>query len=166
MAEYGKIIDEFASINEDIYKIFTDYFNNPIMVKTKNEEQFSIYVCKLYCLLNKDCRYIIVFTKIDTNKIGLEIQLKDLDWVSLQTRTLPSDEYDNISSHGYIPKEKGPLLAKINRIKKEEEASTYNCDDYPIIVTLLHAKNKTYQNRGTIIAALETWETIITFNEN
>lgn len=169
MAEYGKMIDEFASVNEDIYKMFVDYLNNPIMVKTKDEEGYSVYVCKLYCLLNKDCRYIIVFTKIDTNMIGSEIKLKDLNWVSLQTRTLPSDEYSNISSHGYIPKEKGPLLSKIIRIKIEDEASTYKCDDYPLIITLLHTKNKTstsYNNRGTIIAALETWETIVTFNEN
>jgi hypothetical protein len=87
----------------------------------------------------------------------------------LQTRTLPYDEYSNIKSHGYIPKEMGPLLAKINRTNITDEASTYECDDYPIIITLLHTRNKTsltYQNSGTVIAALETWETIITFNEN
>ena len=169
MAEYGTMIDEFASVNEDIYEMFTNYFNNPIMIKTKNEEQYSVYVCKLYCLLNKECRYIIVFTKIDTNPIGVELPLKLLEWVSLQTRTLPSDEYNNIKSHGYIPKEMGPLLAKINRVKITDEASTYKCDDYPIIITLLHTRSKTsltYQNRGTVIAALETWETIVTFNEN
>ena len=169
MAEYGTMIDEFATVNEDIYEMFTNYFNNPIMIKTKNEQEYSIYVCKLYCLLNKDCRYIIVFTKIDTNPIGFELPLKLIEWVSLQTRTLPSDEYNNIKSHGYIPKEMGPLLAKINRVKITDEASTYTCDDYPLIITLLHTRSKTsltYQNRGTIIAALETWETIVTFNEN
>jgi hypothetical protein len=169
MAQYGTMIDEFASVNEDIYEMFTNYFNNPIMIKTKNEDRYSVYVCKLYCLLNKDCRYIIVFTKIDQNPINAELPLKILDWVSLQTRTLPYDEYSNIKSHGYIPKEMGPLLAKINRTNITDEASTYECDDYPIIITLLHTRNKTsltYQNSGTVIAALETWETIITFNEN
>ena len=169
MAQYGTMIDEFASVNEDIYKIFNDYFNNPVMTKTKNESEYSIYVCKLYCLLNKECRYIIIFTKFDVNPIGYEQELKNIEWISLQTRTLPSDEYSTINSHCYIPKEKGPLLSKINRIDISEEASTYNCEDYPIIITLLHTKHKTsltYQNRGTVIAALETWETIITFDEN
>ena len=169
MAQYGTMIDEFASVNEDIYEMFTNYFNNPTMVKTKNEDRYSVYVCKLYCLLNKECRYIIIFTKIDTNNINDELPLKSLEWVSLQTRTLPYDEYNNIKSHGYIPKEIGPLLTKINRIKITDEASTYTCDDYPIIITLLHTRTKSslsYQNRGTVIAALETWETIITFDKN
>ena len=48
MAEYGTMIDEFATVNEDIYEMFTNYFNNPIMIKTKNEQEYRIYVCKLY----------------------------------------------------------------------------------------------------------------------
>ena len=43
MAHYGVVIDEFASINEDIYKMFTNYFSNPLMTKMKNQEnKFSM----------------------------------------------------------------------------------------------------------------------------
>jgi len=167
MASYGVIIDEFASINDNIYKMFVEYFKNPIMTKMKNESNYSMYASKAYCLLSKECRYVIVFVNRDVFPIKSEKSLSDLYWVSLQTRTL-SDQFD-IKSHGYQPVAEGPLLEKIERINITKEASTYKCEDLPLIVTLLHTSKKnsdTYQNRGTIIAALETWETIITFNEN
>ena len=168
MAHYGVVIDEFASINEDIYKMFTNYFSNPLMTKMKNQEnKFSMYVSKAYCLLSKECMYIIVFTQIDNFPIGFEQKLENINWISLQTRTL-TDQYD-IKSHGYTPVAHGPLLAKIERVNITKQASTYKCNDFPLIITLLHTDKKTsdvYQNKGTIIAALETWETIVTFNEN
>jgi hypothetical protein len=167
MASYGIIIDEFASVNENIYQMFVDYFKNPVMTKMKDESNFSMYACKAYCLLSKECRYIIVFVNKDNFSIRTEKKLSELFWVSLQTRTL-YDQFD-IKTHGYQPVAEGPLLAKIERIDISKEASTYKCEDFPIVVTLLHTLKKnsdTYQNRGTVIAALETWETIITFNEN
>jgi hypothetical protein len=147
--------------------MFVEYFKNPIMTKMKNESNYSMYASKAYCLLSKECRYVIVFVNRDVFPIKSEKSLSDLYWVSLQTRTL-SDQFD-IKSHGYQPVAEGPLLEKIERINITKEASTYKCEDLPLIVTLLHTSKKnsdTYQNRGTIIAALETWETIITFNEN
>ena len=169
MAEYGKIIDEFASINENIYQYFYEYFKDHLMSKEKNvDNKYSVYVSKLYCLLNKDCRYIIILTEIDDNPIKSKINLSNLVWISLQTRTLSSEEYDDLESHGYIPKNQGPLTNKIIRTEYNKDASTYKCEKFPIIITILGNKNKdaiTYRNEGTIIEALETWQTIITFNE-
>jgi hypothetical protein len=167
MAFYGQVIDEYTTINENIYILFTNYFGNPLMTKIKNEEinKLSMYVCKAYCLLSKECRYIIVFVEMDANPIKHVINLKHLSWKSLQTRTL-SDQQFNIKSHGYTPAAVGPLTCVIERINITKEASTYKCDEFPLIITLLHTEKKTsevYQNKGTIIAALETWETIITF---
>ena len=167
MAHYGQIIDEFASLNDDIYLMFVNYFNEPIMTKMKNEAKFSMYAFKAYCLLSKECRYVIVFVNEDVFPIGTEKKLSELMWVSLQTRTL-SEQY-NIKFHTYTPIAQGPLVEKIERVNVSKEASTYKCENLPLIVTLLHTTKKTvdtYQNRGTIIAALETWETIITFNES
>lgn len=171
--EYGKMIDEYAPINDNIYKLFINYFNNPILVKMKNENNTSMYACKTICFLNRDCRFIIVFTPLDSNIVGKEVELKDLNWICLMTRTLPSDTYKIDTSHGYIPAQKGPLTAKIKRInitppepKAPRGASVYDCEEFPIIVTLLHTQQKnevSYRDRGTVIAALEEWETIITF---
>jgi hypothetical protein len=163
---YGTLIDESSNPNyEEVYSIFVEYFNNPLMTKIKNDNNLSMYLTKTYCLTSTTCRYIIAFVPLDYNKIGTQEELKDLKWISFQTRTL-EDKF-NVKAHGYIPEEKGPLMAKINRIKITKEASIYSCEKYPITVALLHNNKKneqTYQPKGNIIIALETWETIITFS--
>ena len=167
MAQYGKIIDmDYIPERDNIYQMFIDYFNNPVMTKIKNENDFSMYMTKAYCLTALTCRYIIVFVNIDSEQIGVEKNLEYLRWISFQTRTL--DNKINIVSHGYTKELKGPLLSKIKRINITPEASTYVCDELSLIVTLLHTKQKTqdaYQDNGNIILALESWETIITFTE-
>jgi hypothetical protein len=167
MAEYGILIDEnFAPERDGIYQMFAEYFNNPPMTKIKNENNYSMYMAKAYCMTALSCRYIIAFVHLDDNNIGTELFLSELSWVSFQTRTL--ENKININSHGYTKELKGPLTAKINKIKVTKEASTYACEEIPIIITLLHTKKntaETYQQRGDVIHALETWETIITFPE-
>jgi hypothetical protein len=170
METYGEIIDDYDPLKENIYKLFADYFNNPVMTKMKDEKKLSMYVCRLYCLLNKECRYIIAFTNETEQSIGTIVNLSNLEWVSLQTRTLP-DTFENFhdlkTSHGYQPSLEGPLKTKIKRVKTTKETSTYECEDYPIIVTLLHTDKNTvevYQQNGTVIHALETFQTVITFS--
>ena len=90
-------------------------------------------------------------------------ELKKLSWVSLQTRTL-ADKHD-LPSHDYRPRAIGSLNKKIVRVEKTSKASTYRCEGLPVAVTLLHTKNDTdseYQQYGTLISALETYQTIIT----
>ena len=80
------------------------------------------------------------------------------------------NNYENLKNvHGYDPVVKGPLTSVIEKIKTEDKkACTYNCDEFPIIITLLHTEKNTsdtYQPKGSIIHALETFQTIINFKE-
>ncbi len=165
MANYGELIENiYDSKSENVYKAFDDYFNNPIMVKIKNVNGLSMYMAKTYCLLSNECRYIIAFTTEDFNTVKSKKPLREISWVSLQTRTL-TDKHD-LLPHNYQPRAIGPLNKKITRIDKNKTASTYSCDGLPIIITLLHTKSDTdseYQQYGTVISALETYHTIITF---
>lgn len=169
MSLFGEIIDDYDPQRESIYKIFSDYFNNPTMFKVKDTDKHSMYLSKLYCLLNRECRYIIIFTEKNNVSCGTPEELKNLEWVSFQTRTLP-DNYENANianiSHGYHAIAEGPLMAEIERTNIKKEMSTYKCKEFPLIITLLHTQKNTpeaYQNKGTIIHALETFQTIITF---
>ena len=166
---YGVPIDNnFKPDREPIYDMFTEYLNNPAMTKIKNDNNLSMYLTKTYCLTSTTCRYIIVFVPINNSPIGSVENLVDLKWVSLQTRTL-EEKFQNIRPHGYTPEEKGPLMNKIDRTKITKEASTYQCEDYSLIITLLHDNKKnsdSYQSSGNIILALESWNTIITWNNN
>jgi len=164
---YGVPIDNnFKPDREPIYDMFTEYLNNPAMTKIKNDNNLSMYLVKTYCLTSTTCRYIITFVPINNSPIGSVENLVDLKWVSLQTRTI-EEKFQNIRPHGYTPEEKGPLMSKIHRTKTTKEASTYQCEDYPLIITLLHDNKKnsdSYQSSGNIILALESWNTIITWN--
>ena len=162
MAHYGQLLDIFEPDKDVMYKAFDLYFNHPIMVKIKDVNNHSMYMTKLYCMLNKECRYIIAFLPRDSINIGGKENLFNLRWVSLQTRTLP-DKHD-LPCHGYQPKKEGALNVVIERISQTKEASTYKCDSFPLLITLLHVKKdeNEYQDRGNIIAALETYSTIIT----
>jgi len=167
MAHYGEIIDDFDPQKDHIYTLFTNYFKNPKMIKIKDTQTHSMYLCKLYCLLNRECRFIIAFVEKNNSHIDTVEHLDLLKWVSLQTRTLPENEYPNIDVvHGYQAVSEGQLTSIINRTKIDDVASTYECQDIPIIITLLHTEKNTkesYQNKGSVINALETFNTIITF---
>ena len=170
---YGELLDDYEPEHENIYSYFVKYFNNPTMTKIKdiensNRQKFSMYACKVYGLLTNENRYILCITYGNNYNIGTVEELRTIHWISLQTRRLP-ENYQCLT-HSYIAKIEGPLDEMIERIKKDEKSSTYSCENIPgIIITLLHTEKKdsnTYQNKGKIINALETFETIITFTEN
>jgi len=162
-------MDSFKEVEQGfIYKAFDDYFEHPILTKVKDVEKYSMYMTKLYCLLNNECRCIIIFVDKDNNPIEHNDNLINLNWVSFQTRTLPSEDYHTFKfkNHSYTPKPKGVLLSNIKRKDISKEASIYDCEELKLTVTLLHTEKNTkevYQNKGTVIASLETFQTIITF---
>ena len=166
MEQYGEMLDGgYEPEKEYVYKLFTKYFNNPNMRKIRNQGKFSLYAVKIYGLLNTESRYLIVITNIDSNSIGTVEELRTINWISLQTRNL-TDKM-NVEVHTYVAVAEGPLIAPIFRTEITKEASTYKCNDLPLTVTLLHTEKKdsnVYQPKGTIIAGIETYETIITFS--
>jgi hypothetical protein len=161
LERYGELLDTIDPNEESMYQAFDDYFNHPTMVKIKNVNGYSMYMSKTYCLLSNECRYIIAFVHQDILPINTKQELSILKWVSLQTRTL-SDNH-NLPSHCYQPKRDSPLKALITRTEISKESSVYSCDEFPITITLLHTQksNKEYQDKGNLIAALETYNTII-----
>jgi hypothetical protein len=162
MSQYGQLLDSFEPDKEKMYKSFDDYFNHPTMVKIKDANNHSMYMSKTYCLLSNECRYIIAFVIQDQMPVWTQESLLTLQWVSLQTRTLADNH--KLPPHGYQPRREGPLNVTINRTKVTPESSTYTCKDLPLTVTLLHGASE-YQDRGNIIAALETYSTIICVND-
>lgn len=162
MTQYGEFLEAYEPEKDIIYKAFDDYFNNPVLSKIKDINDNSMYMAKTVCLLGNESRYIVCFVSLDNLPVGATEKLSNMRWLSLQTRSL-SDTYD-IQPHGYQPKRDGPLSVVIHRTSVTPQASTYNCDSFPIIVTLLHKKSESdYQPTGNIISALETYATIITF---
>lgn len=165
MTEYGELLEQDNSPLDDMREAFVLYFNNPVMTFTKHVNECSIYMAKNYCLLSRMCRYLVAIVYDKDKKLDQKVPLNSLRWISFQTRTL-AENYD-LPPHSYIAKRGGPLDVKITRINVTERGSMYNCDKYDILITLLHENNKgptDYQPYGSLIAALETFNTIISFN--
>lgn len=161
---YGQLLDINNDISKDVvYKSMTKYFNNPIMKKLKNIENYTMYISKIQCLLSTIRRYLIVIINKDNLSIGSELTLDKLLWCSLQTRTL--EENHSIKPHVYNPSNMYPLTEIITIVNRDKEKSSYLCDELGLEITLLHKKGDIheYANKGTVVTALETYSTIITF---
>jgi len=164
MAQYGEILDAYEPDLDNMYQEFANFFNNPTMTKIKDVNNYSMYMAKTYCLLSNQCRYLIAMVPKDVKGLGTVESLSTIRWVSFQTRTLPDNH--NLPPHSYNAKRNGPLACEITRANIGEKASSYKCEKYPFTVTLLHGKKgaSEYQSRGTVIAALETYSTIVSLN--
>lgn len=173
MSKYGILL---ANENEDLYRDISTYFNNPKLTKVKdstiNDNHFSIYVCKISnCLLVNLCRYLVVMCKRDELPIGSIKSLRHIEWDIFQTRTLNSEYfgYPDINFHSYSNRQR--LGYPIVRKNIMDDVSVYEMipEKYPIVIKLLHTPKNTslvYKDNGDLGAALETYETIITFNNN
>jgi hypothetical protein len=166
MTQYfsSEILEPFEPEKDILYTSFVEYFNNPLMTKIKNVDKYSMYMCKNYCLLSNQCRYIVSLVPIESSSLGSTKNLSELKWISIQTRTL-SENY-NIDSHSYTARRGSKLDCEISRLSDDDKCSTYKCEKFPITITLLHVKGgiNEYQEKGNIITALETYNTIITLN--
>ena len=158
---YGEIINDFSSERDELYEYFYKYFDNPTMYKIKDINNYSMYFCKIHCLLNNNYRYIIVFVFNDNEPIMNQQRLSQLKWENLQTRTL--EDHHDLPQHKYQPTRNSKLYTPINRIIKDKDKSVYSCDKLPLQITLLHNKGgaNQYQDQGNVITALETYNTLI-----
>jgi hypothetical protein len=167
MSNYGQLLENIEPEKDVFRSHINSYFNYPIMVKIKDVENASVYMSKMYCLLSNECRYLVAFILKDDKPSGTQYSLRDLNWFCFQTRTLT--DYHELPPHSYNPSPQGPLNVPIRRKEVTPESSEYIADNFNVIVTLLH-KNismvSDYPPTGNIISALETYQTIITFNKH
>jgi hypothetical protein len=164
MARYGQKLDYgYDPSRDDIYPLFVNYFENPRMRKIKDINNFSMYMIKIHALLGIEYRYLIAFVLKDDTQVGSEKFLNDLQWESLQTRTL-TDDHD-IPFHSYLPRRLENLDQKISLVHKDDQQYVYNVKNLPLKIVLLpKTKGIDYSNSGTVTTALETYQTLVSFN--
>jgi len=164
MSRYGKIIENIDINKENIYTVLLDYFGDMDMIKIKDENMYSFYYAKISTMLKNGNRYLIAIVNRDNMPLDSTVPLSSLKWVCFQTRI--SDEYLNIPKQQYTPKKSDIFNSRIYIKNRCKESSEYGCEKFSnILITLLHVHNIEYEfpNEGTLLAALETFRTIITF---
>ena len=163
MEQYGKIYNTKNVISTSkIHKLISEYFENPLMTKIKDNNNQSIYIAKIKSLLMNKNRYIVANIKKDDNNIGTKEKLQNLFWNSFQTRTL-NIQY-NIDSHSYNSNDQ-KFEIPIYIVNRTNTISQYSSDEISINIFLLHQKENNlyeYSDKGNLEAALETYNTIIT----
>ena len=163
MASYGQKIEYgYDPTRDAIYPLFSEYFENPRMVKIKDVNRFSMYMVKIDAHLGIEFKYLIVFVPLNNLPVGNEKFLAQLEWTSLQTRTLP-DEHD-IPVHSYQPRRLVSLDKRIHLQKKDESQYIYKVDELPLQITLLpKTKHIDYGTQGSVVSAIETFQTLVNF---
>lgn len=165
MAHYGEILDAHYDPRRDtVYPLFVEYFNDPVMTKIKDVNDYSMYMAKIHALLGVEYRYLVVFVHQDTLNVKSTEKLSNLQWISLQTRTL-TDNHD-IAFHSYNPRRLPGLMKTITNTSPNTGKYTYKVDSLPITITLIpkekDGKNE-YSSTGVVVTALETYNTIVNF---
>lgn len=163
MAAYGQPLNYgYDPTRDSIYPLFANYFENPKMYKIKDIGTYSMYMSKIHALLGVEFRYLIVFVPKNDLPTKDEKFLAQLDWISLQTRTL-TDEH-NLPYHSYTPRRMPEIDKKIWLKGTDQQQSVYNVEELPLQITLLpRSKSMEYNPSGTIVSALETYQTLVNF---
>lgn len=160
------ILDNSTISSKNLYELIDSYFESPILQKTQNHNNASIYMCKIKTLLaSPEQRYIVATTPIDKNPIGVNIPLSNINWKSFQTRALGNVDI-TLPSHKYSPKNELSYTIPVSLMKRYEDHTDYLINNIGATVTLLH-KNKNlyeYPPNGNLASCLETYKTIIVIN--
>lgn len=149
-----------------IYRIMDEYFDSPQLEKTRDDGEFSIYMVRMQCLLLNEQRYLVLMCARDNFPPSHLKRMREISWVSLQTRILQT-EYPDIIRHSYEMKREPVFETSIRIRSRNPTISIYTTDDLPLVVSLIHTRNNEfeYPNEGTLNSALETYRTIVQFNK-
>lgn len=159
----GSIIEDYNPEQDKVYSLFTEYFENISMTKIKDVGSYSMYMAKIQAYLGIEFRYLIAFVPKDVYPVRKIVPLTALKWVSLQTRTLEDDH--DIQPQAYRPRRMKGLDQGIKLVRKSDKEYIYEVEDLPISICLLpKSTGLEYNSTGSVVVALETYQTIVTIN--
>ena len=163
MEKYGTIFEPNFILEKDKFRnLIIEYYDNPNLQKIKNTNTDSIYATMLENNLINNKYYIIATCIKDNNKIGTIKNLSNLNWNAFQTRSI---NLPNIISFKHEIKNNKKFNITLKLVERTKKITKYITEEYPIYVSLLHDNLNLYEypNIGNLIAALDTYKTIITF---
>lgn len=148
---------------EFLYQLVNRYYDSPTLLKIRDDPDFSMYGIQLPCFLMNEKRFLIALCPLDAFSKNSRRPLKDLRWVSLQARSLNDEKMAALPVHNYQIKRDPQYALPLSVYHRSTKISTYRLQDYPLEVSLLHLRSNEYEypSDGTLVSALETFQTIL-----
>jgi len=150
---------------EFVYQLLAKYYDTPMLLKIRDDDQFSMYGTQLPCFLLNEKRYLILLCPRDAFSRNSRRSMADIRWVSLQARSLNDPDMAALPVHPYQIKRDAQYALPLKITHRTTKLSSYRLNEYPLEVSLLHARSHEYEypNEGTLVSALETYQTILQF---
>ena len=149
---------------EFLYQLLDRYYDSPMLLKIRDDPEFSMYGVQLPCFLLNEKRFLILLCPRDAFYKNSRRSMKDLRWVSLQARSLNDPDMASLPLHTYQIKRDVQYALPLTIFHRSVQVSSYRLDEYPLEVSLLHARSNNefeYPKEGTLVSALETFQTIL-----
>jgi hypothetical protein len=163
-----QLVNDFEHIRNAINTVYAG-FN---MVKTMQSGPWGVYKAPVATLLSGDYKYIVCIVQNDSVPLGGVIPLAKLPWTIFQTRSTVNMAQEmgnyNMKPQGYAipPGRKSLIYDKIKMINETDTKWVYLSDNLPVKVEVLKTKQDEWRApEGTIIGALELFNTIVTLVE-
>lgn len=152
-----------TDIKSDIYDAVNAIFKDFKMIKTNIITNYSVYKSKVETFISSGQRYIVAIVENCDDPIGTLKPLTELKWISFQTRfTEKESEVKNLPIKKYNLQKNSILNDKIEKWAEISDKTIYKCENLPLRIEIIHIKkDDTFAEKGTIIAAMELFQTIL-----
>lgn len=165
---FSNPIDE----KEYIRKAFSELYKGVIMTKTNEWNQepygvYGIYKARLNSYTMGDNNIIIAIVPGDELPLGTRKLIDSLEWLSFQTRVMTNVKKDlngfSLPMQNYMIKGDSILNDRIKAIKETNTKMIYSTSNLPLKVEILKLnEDDTFSEEGSIISALEVFQTVVT----
>ena len=150
------------------YEWLDAYYEHPVMCKTETKDGTDVYTARIASLLlGAHERYLVAFVASDAEvSPGTERSLIDLPWFHFQARELSEKRFPRATQHAYTGRMSHDPVLRVST--RTPQYTTYEAVGFPDVrVTMLHTKNEMYEypNQGTLASALETFQTLLGFEQ-
>jgi hypothetical protein len=165
---FSNPIDEKAYIR----KAFNELYKGVIMTKTNEYNQepygiYGIYKARLNSYTMGDNNIIIAIVPDDDLPLGTRKLIDSLEWLSFQTRVMTNVKKDlngfNLPIQNYMIKGDSILNDRIKAIKETNTKMIYSTSNLPLKVEILKInEDDTFSEEGSVLSALEVFQTVVT----
>jgi len=165
---FSNPVDEKAYIR----KAFNELYKGVIMTKTNEYNQepygiYGIYKARLNSYTMGDNNIIIAIVPDDDLPLGTRKLIDSLEWISFQTRVMTNVKKDLngfvLPMQNYMIKGDSILNDRIKAVKETNTKMIYSTSNLPLKVEILKInENDTFSEEGSIISALEVFQTVVT----